>query len=375
MLRRSALIAAAIAFPAEPGSAPCTVGGFGDYLGVETTVFSPALLFRRNSAPLCSYPANLLATQVQVNRRLTSFPGVVRVSPEGKFGLVFSAATARPWNTVAVSFIDLQFGKQTPVDVTPPAFPQYLALPAGRAIANDGTAILAVTDGSRHGTAILLRPGSEPRPFPVPNALPLSISANASQVLYQKDGVHLLDLPSGNSTPLLPADQPAFALAHIRSRKVFPPLIESGTDPSPDVRFWCVFVLGSQIEYRRKPPLAAVRAVEARLEDTGAAKGFGQVRLEAMAFLRNGKRTRLSHLFDETLSEPLRDPVGHPEAWQWAWNYGEIHRHGALLEEAARKVLDAGHDPVTFGGGPKSWIYHLPATSQKTTLIMNDRRS
>jgi uncharacterized protein (TIGR03437 family) len=58
----------------------------------------------------------------------------------------------------------------------------------------------------------LVRPGADPQPFPVTDGLPLEIDAAASNVLYQREGIRLLDLRTLQSTLLIPRDQPVSAI-------------------------------------------------------------------------------------------------------------------------------------------------------------------
>jgi uncharacterized protein (TIGR03437 family) len=200
-----------------PANSPaCTAGGFADYLGAETSAGAVALSYRANSySGGCSHPVNTFMTQIVTAAGETNLPGVVRLSAGGRYAIVYLGATARPSDPFRLSFLDLGSGAQTPISVAPPAPLEYVSLPynGGRIIANDGTALLAITYGGYIGHGYLLRPGADPVPFPVPDGLPLIIAADASKVLYQKqDGLYLLVLSTLQSTLLVPADQPAFNL-------------------------------------------------------------------------------------------------------------------------------------------------------------------
>jgi uncharacterized protein (TIGR03437 family) len=197
-----------------PAGSPCTVGGFADYLAAETAAGAVALSYTVNALGGCSFPPNLSATEIVSASGSANIPGVVRLSPTGRYAIVFLASTARIFNSVAISFLDLQTGAQIPVAIEAPAFPQYVRVPVhgGRVIANDGTALIGITDGGAHHSGYLVKSGSGPQPFPVPDALPLLIDANASKVVYQSDGLRLLDLQTGASSLLIPADQTADGL-------------------------------------------------------------------------------------------------------------------------------------------------------------------
>jgi len=212
-----------------PDALPCTAGGFADYLGAEgSSAGVLAFAYRANSSGGgCSFPVNTFMTQiVTASGGDSGFPGIVRLSPNGRCALVYLAATARQRSSFTLSFLDLQTGIQTPVTVPAPAFPEYASVPynGGRVIANDGTALLAVTDGSAAHHGYLLKPGADPAPFPVPDGMPLIIDANASKVLYQKqDGVYLLDLGTIQSTLLVPGEGTAsgFSMSDDARRLLF----------------------------------------------------------------------------------------------------------------------------------------------------------
>jgi uncharacterized protein (TIGR03437 family) len=203
----------------EPSSAPasapaCTVGGFADYLAAETSSADVvALLYRAKGIGFCSYPPNTYMTQIVTASGDTNLPGIARLSPGGRYAIVFLGATARSYDAVSISFFDLQSGAQVPIhftadNFTGPVFPEYIRQPysGGRVIANDGTALLAITGVSVNGRGYVLKPGVDPKPFPIPDGLPLIIDASGSKVLYQRQGLNLLDLGTLESTPLVPAD-------------------------------------------------------------------------------------------------------------------------------------------------------------------------
>src|SRR5262249_19036302 len=134
-----------------PNAPPCTVGGFADYVFPETgAAGTVALLYRAQANGFCSYPPNTYMTQIVSASGENSVPGIARLSTNGRYAIVFLAATARINNGVGLAFLDLQSVVQTPVNLASPAFPQYVVQPlsGGRVIANDGTALVAVSDGS-----------------------------------------------------------------------------------------------------------------------------------------------------------------------------------------------------------------------------------
>lgn len=60
--------------------------------------------------------------------------------------------------------------------------------------------------------------------------------------------------------------QAAECLGCLGHRKAIKSLIRCSREPSPDLRFWCVFALG-QISRRKKLTRAGIRALELRLSD------------------------------------------------------------------------------------------------------------
>lgn len=154
---------------------------------------------------------------------------------------------------------------------------------------------------------------------------------------------------------------------HRRRRMILPTLIAASRDANPEVRFWCVFALGSQVRYQRKPSLAAIRALESRLDDTASVPGWWQVRLEAIAMLEGLKKSRASHLFQATMRQVMDNPAADPEKWRWAQHYVEWWGTLNALESASRKLLDAGWNPVTFGGGVEGAWTTWPVASRSNT--------
>uniref|UniRef100_Q024K6 IPT/TIG domain-containing protein n=1 Tax=Solibacter usitatus (strain Ellin6076) TaxID=234267 RepID=Q024K6_SOLUE len=199
---------------APPANSPaCTVGGFSDYLGAETAANGVvALAYGSSGVGGCSYPPNASFTQITTASGDTSVPGIARLSPNGRYALVYLAATSRPGSAFALSILDVQSGAQTPIAVPAPPFPQYVSMPPAdaRVIANDGTAILGVTDGSTKNSGYLLKPSAGAQSFPVADGLPLIIDADAAKVLYQRQGgLYLFDLHTSGSTLLMSAAQSA----------------------------------------------------------------------------------------------------------------------------------------------------------------------
>ncbi|MBS1859103.1 MAG: hypothetical protein JST11_27265 [Acidobacteria bacterium] len=198
-----------------PDAPPCTVGGFADYLAAETSsAGTVALVYRASQSGGCSYPPNTFMTRIVTAAGESDLPGIARLSSGGRYALVFRGATARIFNPVSVSFLDLRSGTQAPVNVTGPEFPQYIQqhYTGGRVIADNGTAVLAITDGGTRNRGYIVKPGADPAPFPIPDGLPLIIDASGTKILYQEQGLNLIDLRTLASTLLVPADEPVSGL-------------------------------------------------------------------------------------------------------------------------------------------------------------------
>jgi hypothetical protein len=115
-------------------------------------------------------------------------PGFSYLSPSGRYAAV---------NTPALAVVDLQTGASTPIPTPPDAFSNF-GFVSRRPIADNGTVILGSDEsvyGLHRGYIAML--GKSPESFPVPDGIPVAISANGAQVLYHKsktDEYHLFDL-------------------------------------------------------------------------------------------------------------------------------------------------------------------------------------
>jgi len=198
-----------------PNSPPCTVGGFSDYIGAETFAGGIALAYTGTGPGGCSYPPNPLRTQIVTAKSEIDLAGVTRVSAGGRYAITFFATTARPYSPYTISFLDLQTNTTTPVNFSGPQFPEEISVSgSGRVIANDGTAILGITDHSRKAYGYVFKPGGALTLFPIADGMPLTISADASKVIYSslQGGYYLADLRTLQSTLLIPAGQQAYLL-------------------------------------------------------------------------------------------------------------------------------------------------------------------
>jgi hypothetical protein len=139
------------------------------------------------------------------------------------------------------------------------------------------------------------------------------------------------------------------------SQKALRALIANRNDSSPGVRFWCTFAIGQWQRHRRhQPPRAAVRALEARLDDHARPEdnSFWPIALEALAAL-HGMRLRrpAAERFRETLTEVINDPLVQRDRWQWAAFYCDSCDPNTQdrFDAAAQIVRSAGFDPIHFG--------------------------
>jgi hypothetical protein len=183
---------------------------------------------------------------------------------------------------------------------------------------------------------------------------------NAVHGLYRdKRGIPYLlrVLADQSESPIIRGDA-AELLKFWRKRKVMTALVKFSADASAEVRFWCVFALGTFVR-RRRTRLAVVRALEARLGDLECPDiiGYWPIGLEALAMLQGCRQTRypIEALFRETILKVMRDPLNHPSKWDWANCYwqdeiaGSVEEGQTLQTAAAYKLNDAGFDPMTFG--------------------------
>jgi hypothetical protein len=147
----------------------------------------------------------------------------------------------------------------------------------------------------------------------------------------------------------------AECLGNLGKRKAIKALIACSTDGSAEVRFWCVFALGQFWWRRDKRPIAVVRALEARLDDTATPddqEHWWSIGLEALAMLsRKRQGNPREREFTEKLIEALKDPLGHTEQWPWADFYVDSSspKFRELYHAAERKIGEAGFSTSDFG--------------------------
>lgn len=100
----------------------------------------------------------------------------------------------------------------------------------------------------------------------------------------------------------------AECLSYTGNYRSVPALIESSRDPSPDIRFWCVFALGffrRHLHHKARSP--AIHALMARLNDHAypEASMHWTVALEALAMLAsNNSRSPENELISATCAPP-----------------------------------------------------------------------
>lgn len=148
-------------------------------------------------------------------------------------------------------------------------------------------------------------------------------------------------------TPLV-RGQAAECLGMLGKSRATKALIRASRDPSPDVRFWCVFGLGQlNACSRRRLGRAGIRALEARLDDWAKPEGsnYWPIRFEALAILQ-GLSESTAAVFQQELQRVLDDPIANAELWPWAQCYTDE------VVEAVAKIAAAGLDPVTLGRTP-----------------------
>src|SRR5260370_37184304 len=82
---------------APPGTSPCKVGGFADYIGAEPSSAGVlALSYYAQYSGLCSSPINTRSTQITTPAGETLLPGTVRLSAGRPFAISFYEPALRP---------------------------------------------------------------------------------------------------------------------------------------------------------------------------------------------------------------------------------------------------------------------------------------
>jgi hypothetical protein len=88
-----------------PAGAPsCAVGGFRNYVRAETATDGVvALFYRSDSVGGCSFPPFALSTQLRTPaREITVVSDIARISPGGRYAIIYSPVTARLYNGIGV---------------------------------------------------------------------------------------------------------------------------------------------------------------------------------------------------------------------------------------------------------------------------------
>jgi hypothetical protein len=163
-------------------------------------------------------------------------------------------------------------------------------------------------------------------------------------------------LRNPSEVPSLRGDAAEALRLRTKKKMITQALAECSADPSPAVRFWCVFSMGHFVR-RRKTPTIVRRALEARLDDLEYPRGWWPIGLEALAMLQHCRTSRLplSQMFLKTILEAMKDPLRNPVRWLWADEYwcDSVARKEpggwALWDASIEKITAAGFDLVTFG--------------------------
>jgi len=169
---------------------------------------------------------------------------------------------------------------------------------------------------------------------------------------------HLIRVLRNHDESPMVRGQVAESLKSYRKKKTIKALVDCSGDASAEVRFWCVFSLGTFVR-RRKTPLVVVRALEDRLGDTDSPDDRGNwwpVGLEALAMLQRYKKSRfpIEQVFKQTILRVMREPLNHSHRWRWADCYwddalaGSLPEGRMLYETALRQIREAGFEPISF---------------------------
>lgn len=172
-------------------------------------------------------------------------------------------------------------------------------------------------------------------------------AAHALRWSYDRRAVvPLMKVLDGRSETPWVRGEAAESLGFLGQPRAIKPLIRGSRDPSPDVRFWCVFALGQVTHFRRKKlTRAGFRALENRLDDWAEPHcyGYWPIRFEALAMLNALDHRASAPLYEAELQRVLDDPVANASLWPWASFYAND------AERAAEKIIAAGLDPATLG--------------------------
>lgn len=185
------------------------------------------------------------------------------------------------------------------------------------------------------------------------SADPAEVLNSARELSLRRDRravIPLMNLLSNRAEKPCIRGEAAECLARLNAPRAIKALIRGSRDPSPEVRFWCVFALGHfAATGRKRLPRAGVRALEARLEDRDSpeSNGFWPIRWEALAMLASTSE-RAHDRFRRELHRVLDDPLGNRELWGWASFYAEADD----LTGEITKITAAGLEPTTFGRTP-----------------------
>lgn len=231
--------------PFTPQTPNCSLGNYYRYTDSVDVAGDGSVVAARVSADVfgtCGFPVFSSGTNLLAPGADRVLPGLVRLSPNGRFGLVYNAVSTRFPPRGTFSFLDVLAGTVTPIELPVLDFPRYADPPyQHRLIADDGTALIRFNEGFW-----IVRPGRPLETFPVASARPIAMDANASVVLYTLSVTsewRIRNLRSGEDRTLLPAgfpaDESSFCMSDDGRRVIFLrnqqlyAMETSGGDPRP----------------------------------------------------------------------------------------------------------------------------------------------
>jgi uncharacterized protein (TIGR03437 family) len=166
--------------PSPPGytSPTCIIGNFYDFLSVQASADGAILSSRgyRATAGTC-YRYITQGTYLVSAAGDSQLSAPIFISPDGRHAI--SDTRLGQLSAANLEYVDVATGNFTQIHLTVvDLFGAYFG--TGRVIANNGTAIFML--GSEQGYVV--RPGSDPQPFPIPNTYLWAIDADGVNVLY-----------------------------------------------------------------------------------------------------------------------------------------------------------------------------------------------
>jgi HEAT repeat protein len=134
----------------------------------------------------------------------------------------------------------------------------------------------------------------------------------------------LVEVVVDKSQPEAVRETAAESVSYRHYRKAIPALISVLDDPSPGVRFWVCFALGTLGQsWSRQSDAEAIRALERMLADEEIAPGWWSVRREALGMLASMEPKYEAELRAER-KRVLQDPTASPGDKSWAECYDHV---------------------------------------------------